>query len=104
MLSAALAACVAGVCLAAAPFENMNGEYLTTPTPNAPKGATYNTRWSEYDTEHGGVEYFEVELGPIESLYSEVWWEAFPAVPLPPTCLARPEIFMTFSNILLNHF
>ena len=56
-------------------FENMNGEYLTTPTPNA-KGS-FNTKWNDYP---GGVEYFEVYLGPITSLYSQVWWKNVPAV------------------------
>jgi hypothetical protein len=27
--------------------ENMNGEYITSPTPNAKPGK-YNTKWSEY--------------------------------------------------------
>ena len=61
-------------------FDNMNGEYLTTPTLHAPKGSKFNTKWSEYP---GGVEYFEVYLGPITSLYSEVWWKRVPAVELP---------------------
>ena len=67
-------------------FENMNGNYLTTPTPHAPKGESFNTEFSKYP---GGVEYFEVELGPVTSLYSEVWWQAFPAVPLPGGLVER---------------
>eukprot|EP01043_Picozoa_sp_COSAG02_P111815 COSAG02_NODE_47985_length_337_cov_0.789916_1_plen_74_part_10 len=44
-----------------APFENMNGPYLTTPTPGCAKGAptcskgNFTTDWSKYP---GGVEYF----------------------------------------------
>ena len=41
-------------------FKNMNGEYLTTPTPNAPKGSSFNTKWSEYKNELDGA--FEVAL------------------------------------------
>ena len=41
---------------AGGPFQNMNGEYLTTPTPGAPEGQSFNTKWAEYP---GGVEYFE---------------------------------------------
>jgi hypothetical protein len=35
----------------------MNGEYLITPTPTAPKGK-FSTEWNDYP--NGGVEYFEV--------------------------------------------
>ena len=49
-------------------FENMNGEYLTQPTPNAT--GSFNTNWSSYP---GGVEYFEVYLGPLTTLYSQVF-------------------------------
>ena len=77
---------LAGGAAAAAFFPNMNGEYLTTPTPHAPTGVRFNTSFSAYP---GGVEYFEVELGPITSLYSEVWWQAFPAVALPDGLAAR---------------
>lgn len=55
---------------ATAKFDNMNGEYLTSPTPKAPPGKTFNTKWDEYPG--GDVEYFEVYMGPITSLYSEV--------------------------------
>jgi len=41
----------------AASFENMNGEYLTTPTPNAKEGQ-FSTEWNKYP--NGGVEFFEV--------------------------------------------
>jgi hypothetical protein len=51
-------------------FDNMNGAYLTTPTPHAPKDMQFNTKWDEYP---GDVEYFEAYMGPITSLYSQVW-------------------------------
>ena len=59
------ATCVVAVVAVAAtdgargPFQNMNGEYLTSPTPNAPTGQKFNTQWSEYP---GGVEYFEAYM------------------------------------------
>ena len=67
---------------------NMNGEYLTTPTPHAPKGSAFNTDWSQYPN---GVEHFDVYLGPITSLYAEVWWRDVPAVPLPDELIKRFE-------------
>jgi len=48
---------------------NMNGEYLTSDTPNA-KGK-FPTEWKNYP---GGVEYFDVYHGPITSTYGQVWW------------------------------
>ena len=42
-----------------------------------------NTKWSEYKNELGGVEYFEMYVGPFTSLYSQVWWAALPQVELP---------------------
>ena len=70
------------------PCHERNGEYTYTPTPNAPKDSTFNTKWSEYP---GGVEYFEVELGPITTLYSEVWWKNVPTLPLPDDLVKRFE-------------
>merc|ERR1712137_1198102 len=66
-------------------FENMNGEYVITPTPNA-KGS-FNTKWNEYP--NGGVEYFEVELGPISTLYGQVWWKDVPEVRIPDDIVKR---------------
>lgn len=63
-------------------FENMNGEYLITRTPNAPAG-NFSTKWSEYSNEVGGVDYFEVYMGPITHLYGQVWWKELPEVALP---------------------
>jgi hypothetical protein len=74
---------VVGVCLA---FENMNGEYKTTRTPNA--NGTVNTKFSEYP---GGLEYFEVHLGPMTTLYSQVWWKSVPAISLPADLIKRFE-------------
>jgi hypothetical protein len=70
-------------------FENMNGDYVITPTPNAPTNSTFSTRWSEYKNKNGGVQYFEVYLGPITTLYSQVWWKALPTLPLPPELIKR---------------
>ena len=68
-----------------AAFENMNGEYLITPTPKAPAG-TFSTKWSEYP---GGVESFDVYAGPITTRYSQVWWHPLPEVRLPDALVAR---------------
>ncbi len=81
-----------GVPCFGASFENMNGQYLTTPTPGCAKGAptcakgNFSTDWSKYP---GGVEYFEVELGPIQTLYSQVWWKTLPSQPLPADIVKR---------------
>mmetsp|Transcript_8837 Transcript_8837/g.14802 ORF Transcript_8837/g.14802 Transcript_8837/m.14802 type:complete len:558 (+) Transcript_8837:215-1888(+) len=72
----------------AAGFENMNGEYVITKTPNA-GGTKYNTKWSEYTNELGGVDYFEMYIGPFTSLYSQVWWAALPPVELPDVIKKR---------------
>ena len=48
-------------------FSNMNGEYIITPTPN-PTPGTFSTKWSEYNNTVGGVESFDVYMGPIEHL------------------------------------
>lgn len=42
-------------------------------------------------TTSGGLEYFEVHLGPITTLYSQVWWKQVPTVPLPPDLIKRFE-------------
>ena len=76
-------------------FENMNGEYLTTPTPGCARGApscargNYSTKWSEYRSALGSLEYFEVHLGPMQTLYSQVWWQTLPSLPLPPDLVKR---------------
>ena len=41
----------------------MNGDYVISATPNAPKGEAFNTKYAEYDAD--GVEYFDVYMGPI---------------------------------------
>ena len=46
----------------------------------------FSTEWSEYP---GGVEFFEVSLGPISTLYGEVWWQSLPQQPLPPELVKR---------------
>ena len=45
-------------------FANMNGEYLMAKTPNQPEDYDWNTNFSAYP---GGVEYFEVHVGPVKS-------------------------------------
>ena len=52
----------------AAAFDNMNGEYHVS---NLPEGSNFSTNFRDYP---GGVEYFEVYHGPINSTYGEVWW------------------------------
>ena len=42
-----------------------------------------NTNWGEYKNELGGVEYFDMYVGPITSFYSQVWWSGLPEVQLP---------------------
>lgn len=39
--------------------------------------------------QQGGVEYFEIYVGPITSLYSQVWWKALPHVPIPDDVVQR---------------
>jgi len=64
----------------------MNGEYVISPTPNAPKGAKFNTNFADYP---GGVEYFDVYMGPITHRYSEIFWTALPQTPVPPEIVKR---------------
>jgi hypothetical protein len=91
---------------AAAGFENMNGAYVISKTPGA-TDTKFNTKWGEcafaelssrllmnlppdptlaaraVKNELGGVESFDLYVGPITSLYSQVWWTGLPAVELP---------------------
>ena len=69
-----------------APFDNMNGQYVVTRTPGARPG-TFNTRWDSYP--NGGVEYFDSYMGPITSLYGQVWWKDLPEVALPQDIIDR---------------
>jgi len=55
----------------AAGSPNMNGEYMISATPGAPKAKQWSGNFSNYP---GGVEYFDVYHGPITSVYSQVWW------------------------------
>ena len=64
---------------------NMNGEYLLSPTPKAPK-STWSTSFKDYP---GGVESFTLYAGPITSTYSEVFWTALPEVKLPEDIIRR---------------
>ena len=73
-------------CLAKFEGENMNGEYVITPTPGTKAKGSFSTKWSEYP---GGVEHFDAYLGPITTLYSQVWWKTLPTVKLPADLVKR---------------
>ena len=62
-----LLACLCTVGAALGRIENMNGEYLITRTPNAT--GNFSTNWADY--KGGPLEYFEILLGPITTLYSQ---------------------------------
>jgi hypothetical protein len=72
-------------------FENMNGEYLVTATPGQRAEGNFSTVWHEYsnDATPPGVDYFEVYLGPMTTLYSQVWWKELPTQPLPPALVKK---------------
>lgn len=70
---------------------NMNGEYVISPTTGPKQPGTFNTKWSEYKNEQGGVEFFDVYMGPITHLYGQVWWKALPENPLPAELVQRFE-------------
>ena len=61
---------------------NMNGEYKLAATPNQTGWPSWltNTSFRDYP---GGVEMFEVHLGPVTSTYGEVFWTHLPSVGLP---------------------
>ena len=71
-------------------LENMNGEYLITPTPK-PTTGTFSTKWSDYKNDAGQLEYFESYVGLITHTYAQVWWKDLPAVPLPDDLIKRFE-------------
>ena len=60
---------------------NMNGEYKLAATPNQTGWPSWltNTSFRDYP---GGVEMFEVHLGPVTSTYGEVFWTHLPSVEL----------------------
>eukprot|EP01052_Picozoa_sp_SAG31_P022016 SAG31_NODE_1732_length_7421_cov_10.241191_3_plen_115_part_00 len=41
--------------------------------------------------EAGGAEFFEMYVGPITSMYSQVWWTGLPSVELPKDIVERFE-------------
>jgi hypothetical protein len=63
---------------------NMNGEYKLAATPNQTGWPSWltNTSFRDYP---GGVEMFEVHLGPVTSTYGEVFWTHLPSVERCPT-------------------
>ena len=66
---------------------NMNGEYLLASTPKQRANWTgWSTSFKDYP---GGVEYFEVYAGPVNSTYGEVFWTALPEVKLPADLIKR---------------
>ena len=68
--------------------ENMNGEYLLAPTPNAEAG-NWSTSFKDYP---GGVESFTIYAGPVNSTYGEVFWTALPEVTLPDDIVKRFKV------------
>ena len=59
----------------------------SSPTHPRPRFVqTYNTKFSETP---GGVEYFDVYMGPITHRYSEVFWTSLPETPVPPEIVER---------------
>jgi hypothetical protein len=64
---------------------NMNGEYLMQRTPRQGAG-NWSTNFSEYP---GGVEYFEVYVGPVTSTYVLLSSSVRPVRP-PSVRLIRP--------------
>merc|ERR1711871_357467 len=59
--------------------ENMNGDYVFSPTPNGTPGL-FPKQYKDYP---GGVEYYDVYSPPITTLYSQVWWKPLAPAPLP---------------------
>lgn len=47
---------------------------------------TYNTNFADYP---GGVEYFDVYVGPITHTYAQVFWTALAETPLPSDIVKR---------------
>ena len=68
---------------------NMNGAYLLSTTPTAPKDANSVafTEYAHYPDKP--TEYFEVYSPPIKSQYSQVFWTKLPTVPLPDDIVQR---------------
>jgi hypothetical protein len=70
-----------GLCACArerASFLPVKALILPSP-PCPPRTQVFNTKWSEYP---GGVEYFDVYMGPITHRYSEVFWTSLPETPV----------------------
>ena len=61
---------------------NMNGEYKLAATPKQTGFPPWlnATSFKDYP---GGVEMFEVYLGPVNTTYGEVFWTHLPSVELP---------------------
>eukprot|EP00040_Diaphanoeca_grandis_P019959 m.105756 g.105756 ORF g.105756 m.105756 type:complete len:792 (-) comp27674_c0_seq2:460-2835(-) len=59
--------------------DNMNGEYMFSPTPGATPGL-FPKHYKDYP---GGAESFDVYSPPITTLYSQVWWSPLAPAPFP---------------------
>jgi len=62
---------------------NMNGEYVFSPTPNGIPGK-FPKQYKDYP---GGVEFYDAYSAPITTRYSQVWWQ-----PLVPTKLPEKMV------------
>lgn len=70
-------------CVVCAPFCATN-PLTVVAAPAGPQ--TFNTNWEDYP---GGVEYFDVYMGPITHHYSEVFWTELPETEFPPEIVQR---------------
>ena len=65
---------------------NMNGEYLLAQTPKGK--SNWSTSFKDYP---GGVESFDLYIGPVTSTYGEVFWTHLPQAKLPDDIIKRFE-------------
>ena len=67
--------------------ENMNGDYLLSPTPNGPNvQEKFPTQFKDYPR---GVESFDVYSPMVRTLYSQVFWKGLDPVDFPTDIVAR---------------
>jgi hypothetical protein len=59
---------------------NMNGEYFLSNAPGQNATGLFPTHFKDYP---GGVKYFDILSPVFKTHYSQVWWAALGAVPLP---------------------
>ena len=65
---------------ACASAANLNGEYLTSATPNGKSGQDWAKSFAKYPR---GVQFFDAYSPPFQTLYSQVWWAGLKPLPLP---------------------